>query len=110
MTDDTTPQDDAAMPPASAGYARVVTTGRSDDKASGITARQLFESLTQRQQLFLLKAVGCVPKWVLTGNAIQRAAAAPVVLVRAYRTHRSDGMKVGEAVYWAWKLAQAFCF
>jgi len=82
-------------------------TGASD--GSAITARELFESLTHRQRVLLLEAIGTVPRWVVCGNAIQRTAAAPVVFVRAYRTHRRNGMRVGEAAYWAWRWAQAFC-
>ena len=77
---------------------------------SAITVRRLFESLTHRQRVMLLEAIGTVPRWVLCGNAIQRTAAAPVVFVRAYRSHRRGGMTVGEAAYWAWRWAQAFCF
>lgn len=77
---------------------------------SAITARELFESLTHRQRVMLLEAIGTVPRWVVCGNAIQRTAAAPVVLVRAYRSHRRNGMRRGEAAYWAWRWAQAFCF
>ena len=89
------PQDDATPSAASAG--------------SAITARELFESLTHRQQLLLLEAIGTVPRWVVSGNAIQRTAAAPVVFVRAYRSHRRNGMRAGEAAYWAWRWAEAFC-
>lgn len=74
------------------------------------TARQMLDSLTHRHRVLLLEAIGAVPRWVLTGNAIQRAAAAPVVFVRAYRSHRRHGMKAGEAAYWAWRLTQAFCW
>ena len=88
----------------------VVSTGRADDKADGITARELFESLTHRQQVLLLEAIGNVPRWVVCGSAIQRTAAAPVVFVRAYRSHRRGGLPVGAAAYWAWRWAQAFCF
>jgi hypothetical protein len=77
---------------------------------SAITARELFESLTHRQRVMLLEAIGTVPRWVVCGNAFQRISAAPVVFVRAYRTHRRHGMKAGEAAYWAWRWAQAFCF
>ena len=74
-----------------------------------ITARELFESLTHRQRVMLLEAIGSVPRWVLCGNAIQRTAAAPVVFSRAYRSHRRNGMTLKEAAYWAWRWAQAFC-
>ena len=77
---------------------------------STITARELFESLTHRQRVMLLEAIGTVPRWVVCGNAIQRTAAAPVVFVRAYRLHRRNGMTLREAAYWAWRWAQAFCF
>ena len=77
---------------------------------SAITTRELFESLTHRQRVMLLEAIGSVPRWVLCGNAIQRTAAAPVVLVGAYRSHRRSGMRRGEAAYWAFRWAKAFCF
>ena len=77
---------------------------------SAITTRELFESLTRQQQVLLLRAMISAPKWVLSGNAIKRTVAAPVVFVRAYRSHRREGMTVGEAAYWAWRWAQAFCF
>ncbi len=77
---------------------------------SAITARELFESLTHRQRVMLLEAIGNVPRWVVCGNAIQRTAAAPVVFVRAYWTHRRHGMKASEAACWAWRWVQAFCF
>lgn len=77
---------------------------------SAIAARELFESLTHRQRVLLLEAIGNVPRWVVCGNAIQRTAAAPVVFVRAYRSHRRGGLPVGVAAYWAWRWAQAFCF
>ena len=77
---------------------------------SAITARELFESLTHRQRVMLLEAIGTVPRWVVCGNAFQRAAAAPVVFVRAYRSHRRGGLPVGVAAYWALRWAQAFCF
>jgi hypothetical protein len=76
---------------------------------SAITARELFESLTHRQRVMLLEAIGTVPRWVVCGNAIQRTSAAPVVFFRAYRSHRRNGMRVGEAAYWAWRWTQAFC-
>ena len=76
---------------------------------SAITARELFESLTHRQRVMLLEAIGTVPQWVVRGNAIQRTLAAPVVFVRAYRSHRRNGMRTGEAAYWAWRWTQAFC-
>jgi hypothetical protein len=98
------------MSAASRGPARVVATGRPDDMATGITARELFESLTHRQRVMLLEAIGTVPRWVLCGSWIQRTAAAPVVFVRAYRSHRRNEMKVFEAAYWALRWAQAFCF
>lgn len=101
---------DAEPSAPSRGSARVVRTGRPDDKSHGITARELFESLTHRQQVMLLEAIGCVPRWVVCGNAILRTAAAPVVFVRAYRSHRRDGLPVGVAAYWALRWAQAFCF
>lgn len=96
MSDETKPQDDTAMSPASTGSAR--------------TTREIFESLTHLQQTMLLEAIVTVPRWVVTGNAIQRTAAAPVVFVRAYQLHRRHGMKVRPATYWALKWAQAFCF
>ena len=77
---------------------------------SAITARELVESLTHRQRVMLLEAIGTVPRWVVCGNAFQRAAAAPVVFVRAYRSHRRGGLPVGVAAYWALRWAQAFCF
>ena len=77
---------------------------------STVTARELFESLTHRQRVMLLEAIGTVPRWVVCGNAFQRTSAAPVVFVRAYRSHRRHGMKAVEAAYWAWRWAQAFCF
>ena len=77
---------------------------------SAITARELFESLTHRQRVMLLEAIGTVPRWVVCGNGIQRTAAAPIVFARAYRSHRRNGMSFGEAAYWAYRWAQAFCF
>ena len=78
--------------------------------ATAITTREMFESLTHRQQVMLLEAIGTVPRWVVCGGSILRTAAAPVVFVRAYRLHRRNGMKVAEAAYWASRWAQAFCF
>jgi hypothetical protein len=98
------------MSAASRGSVRVVATGKPDDTATAITARELFESLTHRQQVMLLEAIGTVPRWVVCGGSILRTAAAPVVFVRAYRSHRRNGMKVAEAAYWALRWAQAFCF
>ena len=77
---------------------------------SAITTRELFESLTHKQQLMLLEAVGTFPRWAICGNGIKRTASAPVTFVRAYRLHRRHGMKLGEAAYWAWRVAQAICF
>ena len=108
MTDHTAGQREPSAP--SRGSARVVVTGTPHDKSHGITARELFASLSHRQQVLLLEAIGTVPRWVVCGNAIQRRAAAPVVFVRAYRSHRRDGMTVRQAAYWAWRWAQAFCF
>jgi hypothetical protein len=71
--------------------------------------RELFESLTNQQQLLLLEAIGNVPKWVVSGNAIKRTAAAPVVFARSYRSHRRNGMPIRDAIYWAWRWTQAFC-
>ena len=75
-----------------------------------MTTRELFDSLAHRQKVLLLEAIGTVPRWVVCGNAIQRTAAAPVVFVRAYRSHRRSGMTIREAAYWAFRWAQAFCF
>lgn len=90
------------------------TTGQREPSApsrgSAITARELFESLSRRQQVLLLEAISTVPRWVVCGNAIQRTAAAPVVFVRAYRSHRRGGMTVRQAAYWAFRWAHAFCF
>ena len=106
----TTPNDIDPPSVASRGSVRVVSTGRPDDMATAITTRELFESLTHRQQVMLLEAIGTVPRWVVCGGSILRTAAAPVVFVRAYRSHRRNGMKVAEAAYWALRWAQAFCF
>lgn len=89
---------------------RLVSTVKPEDSAGGITTRELFESLTRQQQLMLLKAICTVPRWVVYGNAITRTSAAPVVFVRAFRSHRRDGMTARQAAYWAWRWAHAFCF
>ncbi len=41
---------------------RVVSTGRPDDTSNAISARELFESLTHRQQVMLLEAIGTIPR------------------------------------------------
>ena len=88
---------------------RRVSTVRPNESARAITTRELFDSLTRQQQLLLLEAIGNVPKWVLSGNSIKRAAAAPVVFARSYHSHRRNGMPVGWSIYWAWVWAKAFC-
>lgn len=71
--------------------------------------RELFESLTRRQQFLLLEAIGTIPRWVLSDSAIKRAAASPVVFMRSYFLRRRDGMPIRESIYWSYRLTKAFC-